>query len=152
MNNLSTLATESDEARELLYKTVLAPFLDQVEHKPMGITFATQPWKEQGLFFWKFVLRQALHSAGLGMFSDKSVIAFLERVQAGNIRAGWLQCRRDYAVYLEEADGRVFVFFPKSFPFQKSHQYDCVGKGKNHSSYYVSVKSRIVSNIDLRCK
>jgi tRNA(Ile)-lysidine synthetase-like protein len=152
MDNLSTLATESDEARELLHKTVLAPFLDQVEHKPMGITFATQPWKEQGLFFWKFVLREALHSAGLGMFSNKSVIAFLERVQADNIRAGWLQCRRDYAVYLEEVDGRVFVFFPKSFPFRTSQQYDCVGKGKNRASYYVSIKSRNVSNFDLRCE
>ena len=134
MDNLSTLATESDEARDLLYKTVLSPFLDQVEHKPMGITFATQPWKEQGLFFWKFVLREALHSAGLGMFSDKSVVAFLERVQVDTIKSGWLQCRRDYAVYLE-VDGRVFVFFPESFPFQKSEQYDCIGKGKSSASY-----------------
>ena len=131
MDNLSTLATESDEARELLNKAVLAPFLDQVERKPMGITFATKPWKEQGLFFWKFVLRKALHSAGLGMFSEKSVIAFLERVQADKVKAGWLQCRRDYAVYLQEEEGRVFVFFPESFPFRKSEQYDCTGKCKH---------------------
>jgi hypothetical protein len=130
MNNLSTLATESDEARELLHKAVLAPFLDQVERKPMGITFATKPWKEQGLFFWKFVLREALHSAGLGMFSEKSVIAFLERIQADRVKSGWLQCRRDFAVYLQEEDGRVFVFFPESFPFRKSEQYDCTGKGE----------------------
>lgn len=130
MNNLSTLATESDEARELLHKVVLAPFLDQVERKPMGITFATKPWKDQGLFFWKFVLRETLHSAGLGMFSEKSVIAFLERIQADRVKSGWLQCRRDFAVYLQEEDGRVFVFFPESFPFRKSEQYDCTGKGE----------------------
>ena len=130
MNNLSTLATESDEARELLHMAVLAPFLDQVQQKPMGITFATKPWKEQGLFFWKFVLREALHSAGLGMFSEKSVISFLERVQAERVKSGWLQCRRDYAVYLQEKDGRAFVFFPESFPFRKSDQFDCVGQGK----------------------
>lgn len=148
MENLSTLATESDEARELLYTTVLAPFLDQVEHKPMGITFATQPWKDQGLFFWKFVLREALHSAGLGMFSDKSVVAFLERVQADKIKSGWLQCRRDYAVYLE-VNGRVFVFSPKSFPFQKSEQYDCIGKGKNSTSH-LPLKN-VFTFDDLRC-
>lgn len=130
MNNLSTLATESDEARELLQKAVLGPFMDQVEHKPMGITFATEPWKEQGLFFWKFVLREALHSAGLGMFSEKSVVAFLERIQVEKVKSGWLQCRRDFAVYLQEKDGRVFVFFPASFPFRKSEQYDCAGKGE----------------------
>jgi hypothetical protein len=154
MDNLSTLATESDEARQLLHENVLAPFLDQVEHKPMGITFATQPWKQHGLFFWKFVLRSALHSAGLGMFSDKSVIAFLQRVQAANIRAGWLQCRRDYAVYLEEEDGRVFVFFPKSFPFLKSQQYDCVGKGKNPTACFTlcaSVKSRKFTKLGSTC-
>jgi tRNA(Ile)-lysidine synthetase-like protein len=130
MNNLSTLATESDEARELLQIAVLAPFLDQVERKPMGITFATKPWKAHGLFFWKFVLREALHSAGLGMFSEKSVISFLERIQADRVKPGWLQCRRDYAVYLQEKDGRSFVFFPESFPFRKSDQFDCVGQGK----------------------
>jgi tRNA(Ile)-lysidine synthetase-like protein len=123
MNNLSTLATESDSARELLMQTVLNPFLDQVERKPMGIMFGTAPWKDQGLFFWKFVLREALHRAGLGMFSDKSVVEFLKRVKVDCVKAGWLQCRRDYAVYLSN-DGKVFVLFPDSFPFRKSDHFD----------------------------
>ncbi|KAI2512656.1 DUF924-containing protein [Fragilaria crotonensis] len=78
MNNLSNLAVESDQARDLLQSAVLGPFLNQVERFPLGIAFYTQPWKEQGLFFWKFVLREALHKSSLGMFSDKSVEAFLE--------------------------------------------------------------------------
>ena len=77
MNNLSNLATESDECRELLHKSMIGPFLERVVRSPMGITFETTPWKNQPSFFWKFVLREALHSVGLGMFSDKSVMAFL---------------------------------------------------------------------------
>jgi tRNA(Ile)-lysidine synthetase-like protein len=131
MNNLSALANESDEARALLYQTVVGPFLNQVARKPMGIYFDTVPWKLQGLYFWKLVLREVLHNAGLGMFKEKSVASFFERIQATKLRAGWLQCRRDYAVYLK-GDGRVFVFYPESFPWRKEDAFSSVvGRGKN---------------------
>jgi hypothetical protein len=134
MNNLSTLATESDECRELLYDALIKPFMDRVVRYPMGIRFETAPFIAQGAFFWKFVLREVLHSARLGMFSDKSVISFLERVNPQHtckkkIREGWLQCRRDYAVYLQ-ADGRVYVFYPDSFPWRKADGYKCFGQSK----------------------
>ena len=129
MNNLSNLATESDECRALLYKSMLGPFLEQIVRKPMGIIFDTGPWKEQPIFFWKFVLREALHSASLGMFSDKSVMSFLERVKADKIHAGWLQCRKDYAVYLQQ-DGKTCIFYPKSFPWHKKDMYQVTGQGK----------------------
>ena len=137
MNNLSTLATESDECRDLLHGTLLGPFMDRVVRMPMGIIFETAPFvaAARGIFFWKFVLREVLHSAGLGMFSDKSVLAFLERIcpdqtkYKKSIREGWLQCRKDYAVYLQ-ADGRVYVFNPDSFPCRKSDAYKCIGQGK----------------------
>lgn len=129
MNNLSNLATESDQARILLHDAVLGPFLDKVERHPMGITFDTAAWRNQGLFFWKFVLRETLHNASLGMFSDKSVGSFLNRIQADKLKAGWLQCRKDYAVYLR-GDGKVFVLFPDSFPFRKTEQFDCIGTCK----------------------
>lgn len=121
MNNLSNLASASDDAKALMHDTIFAPFLHKVERKAMGIMFQTDPWKEQRLFFWKFVLRQLLHSASLGMFSDKSVESFLERIQSKKLREGWLQCRRDYAVYLR-ADGKVFVLFPDSFPVSKAEK------------------------------
>jgi len=126
MDHLSSLAEESDDAKALVQQTVLEPFMKQVKRSPMGIAFDTSSWKDNGLFFWKFVLRQVLHSAGFGMFSDKSVESFLDRVGAEKVREGWLQCRKDYAVFLQQ-DGRVFVFYPKSFPFgngRKKAQYD----------------------------
>jgi len=90
----------------------------------MGIMFDTRPWKEQSPFFWKFVLREALHGkASLGMFSDKSVEAFLGRIKSDKMREGWLQCRRDYAVYLRQ-DGKVFILFPDAHPFQKTDQFE----------------------------
>ncbi|KAL7541249.1 hypothetical protein ACHAXR_010754 [Thalassiosira sp. AJA248-18] len=125
MVNLSSLAEESDDAKALIQQTVMSPFMEKVKRHPMGISIETSPWKDCGLFFWKFVLRQVLHSTGLGMFSDKSVESFLDRIQASNLKQGWLQCRKDYAVFLQK-DGRVFVFDPISFPFgngQKNGQY-----------------------------
>lgn len=126
MNNLSDLAVESDECRALLHNVLLQPFMDSILRQPMGIAFPTAPWTDQGLFFWKFVLREVLHSAGLGMFTDKSVETFMNRACADKIREGWLQCRKDYAVYLRE-DGQVFVLYPGSFPCQKKDYYDCNG-------------------------
>jgi tRNA(Ile)-lysidine synthetase-like protein len=131
MNNLSKLAVESDECRALLHQVMIQPFLNEISYCTMGIHFPTARWRDQGCFFWKFVLRAALHSAGLGMFSDKSVVSFMERVCTPNkIRNGWLQCRRDYAVYLEK-DGHIYIFYPQSFPWNtrnKSMSHACDGQ------------------------
>lgn len=122
MDNLSSLAEESDDARVLVQQTVMGPFMDKVKYYPMGLTFETSQWKHYGLFFWKFVLRNVLHSAGRGMFSDKSVESFLDRIRAPIMKDGWLQCRKDYAVYMKR-DGSIFVFHPESFPFHKNDHY-----------------------------
>jgi tRNA(Ile)-lysidine synthetase-like protein len=122
MNNLSSLAEESDDARKLMEESVIQPFLEHVKHYPMGIAFETAQWKNLGLFFWKFVLRQVLHSIGRGMFSDKSTETFLERISQEKLKEGWLQCRKDYAVYLQK-NGRVLIFQPNSFPFHKRDHY-----------------------------
>ena len=122
MDNLSSLAEESDDARALVQQTAMSPFMDRVKYYPMGLTFETTQWKNYGLFFWKFVLRNILHSAGRGMFSDKSVESFLERIRAPILKDGWLQCRKDYAVYMK-TDGTIFVFHPESFPFHKKDHY-----------------------------
>jgi tRNA(Ile)-lysidine synthetase-like protein len=123
MNNLSNLAVESDECRALMQSTVLGPFLDQVHCLPMGISFDTTAWKSQGYFFWKFVLREALHSGGIGMFTAKSVMSFMERIQANKVKEGWLQCRKDCGVYLRR-DGKVYCLYPASFPWRKADPYN----------------------------
>ncbi|KAL7558810.1 hypothetical protein ACA910_018308 [Epithemia clementina (nom. ined.)] len=119
LNNLSQLAVESDHCRALVHKVLFQPFYDAIEKRPMGIKISTKQFRNNDYFFWKLALREALHSASFGMFSDKSTEAFMERIQTDSPRAGWLQCRKDYAVYLQE-DGSVFVLFPKSFPWSKS--------------------------------
>eukprot|EP00533_Pseudo-nitzschia_delicatissima_P003670 CAMPEP_0116108408 /NCGR_PEP_ID=MMETSP0327-20121206/16769_1 /TAXON_ID=44447 /ORGANISM="Pseudo-nitzschia delicatissima, Strain B596" /LENGTH=775 /DNA_ID=CAMNT_0003601317 /DNA_START=329 /DNA_END=2656 /DNA_ORIENTATION=- len=127
MNNLSNLAVESDECRALMNKSMIAPFLQTIVRTPMGIFFDTASFKHQPLFFWKVVLREALHSVGLGMFSDKSVEAFLERIRVKKLKAAWLQCRKDYGVYLRQ-DGRVFVLYKTSFPWNKKDAYKLDGQ------------------------
>jgi len=130
MTNLSFLASESDAARELLVETTMQPFFNSVKKfGPMGIVFESNPWKTQSYFFWKFVMKDLLHSVGRGMFSDKSAMSFLERIQMDSVRAGWLQCRKDYAVFLA-SNGRVFVFHPESFPWAKKDQYKVAGTSK----------------------
>jgi tRNA(Ile)-lysidine synthetase-like protein len=149
-NNLSNLAIESDQAKELLHSVVLTPFLDQVETFPMGLAFSTHCWKSHGQVFWKFVLRETLHRSSLAMFSDKSVEMFMQRINCQKLREGWLQCRRDYGVYLRD-DGRVFVLFPSSFPFNKNDKFDCVGQvcefGKEAKVGPWVVSSRVLSKV-----
>ena len=123
MANLTGLARESDEARDLVNKAILAPIFDTIKRYPMGISFETAPFKQYGNYFWKIALRDILHSASRGMFSDKCVTSFLERVQANKLKPGWLQMRKDYATYLRE-DGVCFVLDPESFPFHENGQYD----------------------------
>ena len=136
LNNLALLARESDMARGLVFDSVLGPFLSSVRAHPMGVSFDTAPFRGAGRYFWKLALREALHSAGRGMFGDGSLSQFLERAcpstaldgDGGRDRApreGWLQMRRDYGVYLR-ADGRVYVFHPESFPWPNR---DCDGYG-----------------------
>jgi tRNA(Ile)-lysidine synthetase-like protein len=128
MNNLSDLAVESDECRALVQKSIIGPFMEAIVRRPMGIILDTAPWKEEPVFFWKFVLREALHSASFGMFSEKSVNEFMKRLKAKKVKNAWLQCRRDYGVYLQE-DGKVFVFHPRSFPWNKKDPFGVDGQG-----------------------
>lgn len=127
MNNLSRLAVESDECRAIFRQVMVQPFLDRMVHHPMGIAFSTAPWRHQGHFFWKLVLREALHSVSLGMLTDKTVVSFTERACGSKHREGWLQCRKDYAFFLQ-ADGTVYVLYPKTFPWHAKDQYRCEGK------------------------
>lgn len=127
LKNLASLAEESDEARALFNETSFRPFMDKVQKHPLGIIFSTQEFRNQGFYFWKIVLRDMLHSCGLGMFSDGSTETFLKRVLAPKITAGWLQCRKDYGVYLM-SDGQVAILYPDSFPWRKDDYFQCKGQ------------------------
>jgi tRNA(Ile)-lysidine synthetase, N-terminal domain len=91
LSNLATLAKESDEARAMFNETALKPFMSNVQRFPMGIIFSTEEFLNQGEYFWKIVLRDLLHSVGLGMFSDKSTDSFLKRITPKKITSGEFQ-------------------------------------------------------------
>lgn len=88
LSNLATLAQESDQARDLFNKTALQPFMQKAVYYPMGVIFCTTEFACQGSYFWKIVLRELLHSIGLGMFSDKSTESFLKRILPKKITSG----------------------------------------------------------------
>ena len=90
LKNLASLAEESDEARALFNESALKPFMEKVERFPMGIIFSTGDFAHQGSYFWKIVLKNLLHSVGLGMFSEKSVQSFLKRILPKKITSGTL--------------------------------------------------------------
>lgn len=123
MRNLSNLAIQSDAAKDLFVSSQKS-FFDSVQIYPMGLSFDASNHKHHNLFFWRFVLRKILHENGLGMFTDKSVNSFIKRISANPHKSGWLQCRKDYAVYLGE-NFHVYVMHPESFPWSKSDQYSC---------------------------
>jgi hypothetical protein len=56
------------------------------------------------------------------MFTAKSVVSFMERIQANKVKEGWLQCRKDCGVFLRR-DGKVFCLYPSSFPWRKTDMY-----------------------------
>jgi tRNA(Ile)-lysidine synthetase-like protein len=122
LTNLTDLALESQSCRQIFFDDFLQPFFNDVSRFPMGISFQTSRWSNQGLFFWKIVLRNLLHSSGRGMFTDKSVASFVERIKHCTTRHGWLQSRKDYGVYLEK-NGTVYIFHPESFPWAKADKY-----------------------------
>lgn len=126
LNNLASLAEESDQARALFHEMAFRPFMEKVRRFPLGILFSTQEFRSHGSYFWKIVLRDLLHSCGLGMFSDGSTETFMKRVMAPTITPGWLQCRKDYGVYLS-SDGNVAILYPDSFPWRKEDYYKCKG-------------------------
>jgi tRNA(Ile)-lysidine synthetase-like protein len=159
MKNLSNLAVESDECKDLLDKVLIGPFMKQIKYKPLGILFDTNEWHDKCLYFWKVVLRDTLHSAKLGMFTDKSVESYVQRINHVSslgknrqhvVTDGWLQCRKDYSVFLRH-DGRTYVLYPSSFPWHKSDYYDCSTLGPVPIPLYKdSITTTLSSSIDAR--
>ena len=153
--NLSSLAIKSDEARTMMMG-IIRPFLNLATVRPLGLTFDTRyPFRNAGMYFWSLALREVLHSAGRGMWTEGSVLSFLKRIGAADDNAdsgikevvdesnmtttnnshvikrpGWLQSHRDYAVRLEH-DGRVHVLDPIAFPWRNDQRFnDVVGTGE----------------------
>ena len=123
IKNLSNLACESDNLHDLFTSSFIQPFQDNhVSYHPLGIKlYNLETYKSQPLFFWKILLRNILHQVGFGMMNDDMLQhTFLKALnRKSNKRSSdecWLQCRKDYGIYMN-GDHDFYFFFRDCFPW-----------------------------------
>jgi tRNA(Ile)-lysidine synthetase-like protein len=81
LTNLSNLAHESDQTRELVHSNLYAPFLNSVRRFPCGLSVNILAYRHQSQCFWREVLKLLMHSMGMSLIRDKAVGNFTERIQ-----------------------------------------------------------------------
>lgn len=107
LRNLSSLAEESDQLHDLVYKNLYDPFMQSILHYPTGLTVKILPFRLQPTCFWRESLKLIMHSMGMGMIRDKAVGNFVERIHKpllsnGNIASGWLELRKGYHTFMTD--------------------------------------------------
>jgi hypothetical protein len=112
LRNLSVLAQESDDYKELVQNSIFQPFLSSVEYFSCGLQVFIPPYRNQTISFWKEMLKQLMHSMSMALIRDKAVKSFLERIQGSRPiadAAGWLELRKGYHTYLS-VDGNLIIY------------------------------------------
>jgi tRNA(Ile)-lysidine synthetase-like protein len=117
LNNLTSLAHQSDESRALVHNAIYQPFLNSISRKRCGISVNVIKFLHQPLMFWKEMLKEIMHSMSMSMVREKSVQNFIERlqrlVQTKNIEntgnSGWIELRKLFYSYIDEK-GTLIVF------------------------------------------
>ncbi len=112
LNNLSSLAQESDSSRTMVEKTIYAPLWDTVVRDKCGLNVNILPFLDQPRCFWREILKRLMHSLGMSMVRDKSVVGFVERIQGKGTNkkfSGWLELRKNFSVHLSES-GDLTIF------------------------------------------
>ena len=88
---LSKLGNASDEAMELVNDTVITPFVNSVSKTSVGCHVNTKTFKDRSIFFWSTCMQNLLHSMGLPMLSNKSLVNFLTHISRKNAGGKWLE-------------------------------------------------------------
>jgi len=122
-DHLSTIAKESNELQKFLRNTILPSFTSKFKHTQMGLILSTQRFRNQPHYFWKFLLRHVFHQFGFAMWTEKSLQLFIKRIHQDHIKEGWMQCHKDYGVYVQ-TDGKAFIFYKDSFPWRDNCNFD----------------------------
>lgn len=134
LNNLSSLALESDLANELVQTNIFEPFnrfvsfyfilfylfinfylvnfsyISKIKRFKCGLSVNILPYKDQPVLFWKEVLKEMMHSMSMSMIREKAVGNFVERLQRPQSTwvSGWLELRKDFNTLLED-NGNLLV-------------------------------------------
>ena len=79
--NLERLAKETDALKDILSQRVFGPFRGRAVKSSVGVAADTKPFKTEGLFFWRSVLRDLGHELGVGALSEKALRIFMAKVR-----------------------------------------------------------------------
>lgn len=81
---LSRLAAESSQLRALTERRSLGPFRTAVVRAPLGDIVDTAPFRTEGRFFWREVMRELLHARGMAMVSEKAISSLVALLGGDN--------------------------------------------------------------------
>eukprot|EP01103_Thecamoeba_quadrilineata_P010352 TRINITY_DN2209_c0_g1_i2.p1 TRINITY_DN2209_c0_g1~~TRINITY_DN2209_c0_g1_i2.p1 ORF type:complete len:536 (+),score=91.10 TRINITY_DN2209_c0_g1_i2:307-1914(+) len=122
--NLSLLARESQELRELTEQNLFDPFWRSFHQTPVAVWVDCQPFLQQPVFFWKEALRQVCHSMlGVGKIKEKPIVdQLLPRLRR---RAGESKGWRDEFITLNKTNRsllhgtRLIIFRSELVPLER---------------------------------
>lgn len=109
LRNISSLAAESDETREMVHLNLYAPFLATVQKHKCGLVVNVNNYKTQPLCFWKLMLKELMHSMSMSLIRERAVANFLERLEMDSCYGSWIELRKGYASYLD-VNGDLMLF------------------------------------------
>lgn len=111
-SNLSALARDSDETKELMQRFVYSPFLSSIERFPCGLIVDTSSYVHHPASFWRVMLKEIMHSHHRGMVRDASVNSFcgrlIRRKELDTKVDEWVELRKGAAVRLSST-GELMV-------------------------------------------
>jgi hypothetical protein len=132
LNNITSLAAESDEAKELVHRSVYEPFLSSVRKFPTGLIVHVMAYKDQPISFWREMLKELMHSMSMSMVREKAVMNFVERLQREVPRTNiWLELRKGFNTFLD-SNGDLLIFRDKVLQIEGGYRLS-TKQGKDDS-------------------
>lgn len=120
LRNLSTLGEDAECLATMVSSGFLQPFWKTVQRSSVAVWVDCAPFVDQPIFFWKEALRHVCHSMGTGMFKDKPLYQFLDRMRAaaaatsGAPPVGWITMKKENATLLLGTS--LVIFRSEVFP------------------------------------
>mmetsp|Transcript_23808 Transcript_23808/g.39911 ORF Transcript_23808/g.39911 Transcript_23808/m.39911 type:complete len:762 (-) Transcript_23808:152-2437(-) len=113
LSNLSGLGEDADQLSNMVNTNFFQTFWDSVQVSDVAVWVECEPYIHQPIFFWKETLRHVCHSMGTGMFRDKPISEFLERMKRSPIADSWITLKKGNRTLIW--GGSTLVIFRSDF-------------------------------------
>ncbi|CAM9733981.1 unnamed protein product [Chrysoparadoxa australica] len=104
LSSLSRLAEESDELKGMVHGQLLGPVWESATRTAVGAYLDIMPYRGQGPFFWREVMRELMHSLGQPMARGPAIEELRRHFgkDGGPIpKDGRIELRKEYFSFLE---------------------------------------------------